>query len=491
MLRAPQPAAPPVYRRLRSIPRVLGALLAALACACASTNLDAAYLAHEAGDFEAAAEVALSLEPKRDHDRLWVLLERGKMLQDAGRFAESTRVLREADELIEVLDESAVVSFGQVGNVTKALLTDDRSLDYTGSGFERILLATALCLNHLMTGELESAAVYARRIASRQGEAREKYEREIRQLAERERAAKREGAGVTLDSVRRGNDFQAQQERLAAWATPAGASYSLPYGDFVGAIALGAAQRLGEQRRMAEDLLGQLPDHPAVAELARLEGVESRVFVLFENGKAPLRVDRSFTYPSPLGITTVPVPDLFVRDAGRATKLRIRAGEESLETRTLDEVDRLIATEFRESLGGIWFRNVVAVVLKEVATKQLADEIGGWGILVGSLFKAVVQPDLRSWRSLPGEHQAAILERPADGRLALALVGPGGAPSPPLEVHLPPGPSLVLVRSTGANWVAHVAALSDTALPPAAAPAPPNPADRRPSAAAPSKNPAR
>jgi hypothetical protein len=159
----------------------------------------------------------------------------------------------------------------------------------------------------------------------------------------------------------------------------------------------------------------------------------------------------------------VPVPDLRFRTAGRARALRIETAGGALETRTLDEVDGLTATEFKEALPGIWLRNVIAVVLKEVATKQLEDQIGGWAILAGSIFKATVQPDLRSWRSLPGEHQAAQLERPADGRLALRLVG-GAAGA--LELALPPGPSLVLVRSTGAgNMVAYVAPLSDTLAP--------------------------
>lgn len=442
---------------MRSIPRASPLALAALCglAGCSSTNLEHAYALHESGAFPAAADEIVEVELARQVDRIWVLLERGKMLQDAGRWQASIDAFREADELFELLDESAVISAGAIANMSTALVTDDRSLDYVGNGFDRILLGAAMIVNHLELGDFETAAVYARRQLTRQREMQELHAQRIEQRAADDAAAQESRAKTSTQDVEQQAGYQQQLAVLDGWTNPAYADFSVPYGYFAAALALGAAARYGEQERMLADLAGMLPDDPHVRALLGERGLGRRVYVLFENGVAPMRVDKSFFYISPLGATSVPVPDLVVRDQGRSRALRITAGSETHETTLLDRVDQMMANEFKADLAGIWLRAIVAVVLKEVATKQAYDSAGGWGILIGSIVKTLVRPDTRAWRSLPGEHQVAVFERPASGRVGLSLDGPYGTPLPPLEVVLPgEGACLLWVRTTAPGGMA-------------------------------------
>ena len=123
----------------------------------------------------------------------------------------------------------------------------------------------------------------------------------------------------------------------------------------------------------------------------------------------------------------------------------------------------------------------VAVVLKEVAAKQVQDSNDNiLTFVVAAILTSSVAPDLRPWRTLPGEHQVAQVPVPSDGRVRIELLARrggarGGGRS--LELAVPTsGPSLVWVRSTRAtNLVAHAAPLVRPALavPPEGAPQPP------------------
>jgi hypothetical protein len=242
------------------------------------------------------------------------------------------------------------------------------------------------------------------------------------------------------------------------------ADYHAPFGYVMGALLLAAAGRDGESQQLAA-----LAADPRMRVEFRgatdpIGPGSDEVIVIFENGLAPARIDASFPYFGPNGPTKVPVPKIALRQDGRASRLRIETGEARYETANVDSVDGIVVTDFRNALPIIWFRAMVQVMVKELETylaRHVARESQGnyqdanlaeLGVLMGGMVaRNVVAPDLRSWRTLPGEHQMARLPRPASNRLSLTVLGQGGQPWAATEVALPgvPGPVLVFVRSTG------------------------------------------
>ena len=130
-------------------PMAIASLLA-VSCGC-TTNLKQPKQLHDQGRFEAAAAAVqqVAAEPQ---DTIWVRLEQGKILQDAGRLEESNRNFEEAYAIRQSLDDAAVVSGSGAINNALIFVTDDRALDYEGTMVDRILMRQAMVLNHLLLG---------------------------------------------------------------------------------------------------------------------------------------------------------------------------------------------------------------------------------------------------------------------------------------------------------------------------------------------------
>ncbi|HIE10244.1 MAG TPA: hypothetical protein EYP62_01355 [Kiritimatiellae bacterium] len=138
---------------LRLLP--LTALLALL-CSCSTSRVAWARRDFFAGRFERAYEHLSAPVPARDRV-LW-LMERGTILQAAGRFEESARDYIGAAGIVGDL-ETYSISKGAA-----SLVINDAVQDFRGTPFERTLLHSMTALDHLALGNWENAAVEARRI---------------------------------------------------------------------------------------------------------------------------------------------------------------------------------------------------------------------------------------------------------------------------------------------------------------------------------------
>lgn len=444
--------------------------------ACRTTNIDAAYQQHALGDFDGAVvTIQESIQNQsgfKTEDTVWLLLEQGKMLQDAGRFAESNASFEKVRTILDNKGDSAFISVNSIGNDIGAMQTDDRQMDYVGTLYDRILLHTAMAINFAMLGDLESAAANVRAQIKRQQEAVELNQKRLAGIDRRRGEDQGRQSGMSGDSFFSSfTDFEAssgmgeEMKRMMGLAGHDGyADYHAPYGYTVGAILLAAAGRDGEAAQIAQMAADPKLRVAFQGATTPIGPSSEEVIVVFENGLAPARIDASFPYLGPNGPTKVPVPKIALRRDGRGLRLRVGAGESTYETENVDSVDGIVVTDFRNALPIIWFRAMMQVMLKEVETyigrqaarnsqsDQQSADLAELGVLMGGLIaRNVVAPDLRSWQSLPGEHQMARLPRPTSNSLSLTVLGQGGQPWASTAVELPniPGPVLVYVRSTG------------------------------------------
>jgi hypothetical protein len=446
--------------------------------ACSTTDLMPAYQQHAAGDFDGAvASIQQSVQGQssfKTEDTLWLLLEQGKILQDAGRWQESN-ALEKARILLDNLGDKAFISVNSIGNDVAAMQTDDRQLDYVGTLYDRIFLHTTMAINDAMMGNLERAVANVRAQLRRQQEAVDLNAKRLAAIDQRRGEDRGRASGMQDDGTYFSSfmDFETnsgmgeEMKRMMGFGGHDGyADYHAPYGYALGAILMYAAGRDGE----AADLARLASDPKLRVQFqgfAQPLGPDSpEVIVLFENGLAPARLDASFSYFGPNGPTKVPIPKIEMRQNGRAVRLRIEGGDASAETANVDSVDGIVVTDFRNALPIIWFRATMQVMLKEVETyvarraaqnnvnDQQAANLAELGVLMaGVVARNVVKPDLRSWQTLPGEHQMARFPRPQSNTLTLRQLGSGGAPGAFTTVALPaiPGPVLIFVRSTGLN----------------------------------------
>ncbi len=453
-----------------------GLLTLLAATGCRTTDIKPAYEAHAHGDFEGAVEmIGASIENQSGfklEDTLWLLLEQGKMLQDAGRWQDSNRAFEKVRTILDNKGDQAFLSLNSIGNDIGAMQTDDRQLDYVGTLYDRILIHTAMAINCAMLGDLESAAANVRAQLKRQQEAVALNQKRLEGIDRRRAADQGKASGVQGNSFFASfTDFESvsgmkdEMKRMMGLSGDGYADYHAPYGYVVGAILLRAAGRDNES-----DTIAAMAADPRLR--VQFQGaagpVGDEVIVLFENGLAPVRLDGSFMYLGPNGPTKVPVPKIALRTDGRGARLRIEGGGQAFETQDVDSVDGIVVTDFRNALPIIWFRAMMQVMLKEMETylgrvaaresqnnHQNAD-LAEFGVLIaGAIARNVVSPDLRTWETLPGGHQIARFARPAADTLTVSVVGSGGQRGASAAVSLPaiPGPVIVFVRSTGWNNV--------------------------------------
>ena len=448
---------------------------------------------YQSGDFEAAAQRIQDdyqsyweLEREAgglDYERSAVIwnLERGKILLDAGRFAECFDALDDAEAIIKQdFDERAVVSARDVRDTLEASITNQRTRPYKGYIYDRVLLNVYKSLAALMDGDLEAALVEARRVNDNQRRALREFQDEADETAKasRERSLAFDYEGL-LDSPGARQHFDYLRGADA---------YPPAYRDFVNPFAtlvVGMLRRI--KNHPAEDpevdfrnLVSMLPESRYLAEeLAAIRdrrGVGGTVYVLFENGLGPARYSQQVSVPygffqvlggrsdhNVFNTAFFALPGLRPGlPAAKALIVESADGSEPRATEVVCDTFLMQLHELEHRLPTVILQEALRVWIQETGTHYLVkgvrdqDEALGDLLHFGTLlFKSAINlADDRGWRTLPANYQFARLERPAGGSLELRLLG--GTAS--LRARLPEGDVVVmLVRSVDSDHLSYQA----------------------------------
>ena len=115
-----------------------------------------------AGDPQQAAAIVEQTEKEYGaKGRLLYEMDRGMVLQLAGRYQQSSAALEQAEEEVERLYTRTIRS------ETAAFLTNDNALPYEGDAYEHVMINVIKALNYAAQGQLQEALVEARRIDHR------------------------------------------------------------------------------------------------------------------------------------------------------------------------------------------------------------------------------------------------------------------------------------------------------------------------------------
>ena len=356
---------------------------------------------------------------------------------------------------------------------------------YLGRTYDGLMLQTYQALVYLILGNPEHARVALNRLEEWQGKAAQRNQRAIAKAQENIQRERNEAgnaeAVACLDQTTKNPKNQKQlseyQHLLDQWG--AYEDFASPAGSFLSGVfrllyledrsdADKAVFQLRKTYGMTNSeparVLYELAEQRAAGKISR-EDVDDFVVVLFENGMGPVKVERRYEIFIPLSrpvYVGVALPVLVERPVAYPF-LQLRDGSSSLGTTTqLCSIDRLVATEFRKELPWIVAGAVTEAVIKttlqiiamEVARQNYGRDAALLTGLIGSaLAYATTSADVRGWNLLPKEYQAAVVRRPASGRLDIAV--PNSA-LPFVQVELPPGASLVFVKIPAAGLPALV-----------------------------------
>lgn len=182
------------------------------------------------------------------------------------------------------------------------------------------------------------------------------------------------------------------------------------------------------------------------------------VLVLIETGRGPNR--GYFNVRFPILIPSVGAtefrgvyPYLKFRADGRPTDVAVMADQTRTPVNAVTSIDAIASLDFQRRERELWWiptvrgalRAVAAIVAQAVQKKD--DNTTRLIIGLASIIVAEAeQPDVRCWSTLPAAQHVALIRRPASGSLTISLAS--GVTSSKIEVpDLPRGGSLVYLRA--------------------------------------------
>jgi hypothetical protein len=373
--------------------------------------------AYEAENYPRALAELSALEKHADRrDALLVLLDKGMVLHAAGQWAESIRVLAEADRLSQELD---AVSISEEAG---ALLSNERQRAYRGEDFEKLMISVLQALNYAQLEQDEEALVEVRRVNERLEKMIVEEKKPYEQLA-----IARYIGGVL---------YEDQREWDSAYIDYAKALELSPGLGPLAEPLLRLAKKTGR-----DDIYAKLRERfPGVPHEPIGPG-EGQVVVVVEAGLSPEKQSHSRHYRDDTPeLIEVPV----YRDRGYAAPSQVRVGEATQVAVTVTSLAQVAKVHLGDRVGRMLAKQLASAVVKAgvaagAGALTKSEEVGYLTFLLLNVANA---PDLRSWLALPGEFQLARFRVPAGSHTVQVEHG-GSVTSRQVEVK--PGRIAVVV----------------------------------------------
>jgi uncharacterized protein len=411
-------------------------------CGCAvlrdhNKAIEVPYNDFKKGNFAAASE-GFKEGSKNQLDGLCFTFDRGTVHYVAGQWDKSIRLFQAAKQIMGGFDDRAEVSVSDIAQTTASFLVNEKTIPYKGEGFERILLPSFQARNYFLKGDVEGAAVEARRSLFQQKLVKRQFEVE---LEEAEKTAKKKRSEVAAASTE--GFFSAVQKKCRvdqAYLDDPQSIYQLAFVNYITAMMLEAQGDDNNARVFYLKVYDVLPEHQTILkDMAHIENklgnIEEAkkyaevngddipdaktgsIVVLYDSGEAPIKFENSVTFlTGGFGFQKFALP-FYQSVSNPAGSVVLEINKQAIGSEKLTSVEQVAFRYFNDRMPLIVAKAIIRVLAKiaiqkvsELATANNAkSKLAGALIGLGtSLVMSITeQADLRSWRTLPQNFQAA------------------------------------------------------------------------------------
>ena len=457
-------------------------------------------MATVAGDY--ATPVA-EIEERADGggvDELMWRLHAGGSRYLLNEFPASVEQFDKAEDIFIRNDKTSVFRQGATGAF--AMISNDRAFPYAGGGEDRIFTCFYKAVDYMRSGQPDAARTELNRAAQHQDNWLWERKKEIADAAAKlaedaDGYTKKEGGSSssggfddskgakTVDNAFADASFSGQIREQCGFDVAADGNVEvLARKDWLNRYVQHAtgvfrlASGDGDSEAFFRELAEIDPGNALVkADLALAQGggkPVNCVWVFVEDGLGPVREEWRLDLP----LVLIPYVNRYVMYAGMAlpylryrnaacSSYQLLAGGQAFPLVEMQDVDRLMKTEFDVYFRGALIREITRTVVKvgvQVALGVTAENVNDDNTRMALRFSqmaaaawaaSVTQADLRSWTGLPKKVYAMRVNRPADGKITLS--GDGLAVA---ELQLPEGNSMVFVRKPSLQAPAVVKAVA-------------------------------
>lgn len=361
-------------------------------------------------------------------------VEAGSVAMAAGRFEAAVGHFTKAARTVSDLESEALLDPEAMARSMLGLFLNEGGKAYRGEGYERATLHATMALAYLAQGLMQDVFVEVQ-LGNELLAAEE-------QLYETEYAAG--GLGHLISALA----YELREEPDEAYIDWKALAEKGLAPELVGPSLVRLARRLHREDELAGwvERYGEPETVP--------EGA-AQVVLIAALGLGPYKFEHRIDVATPDGPLSWSVPGLESRPQ-IVSNLRLEGGGATVDTVVIEDVGRIARKNLNDRLAWLAARSAVRAVIKRELTKQLSDEHGSTGFVVGSLFSILTErADLRTWTTLPDTWQAArLLVEP--GQIDLTLHAVGGQYQDLGVFELQPGETLfLLARTVGATLHVH------------------------------------
>lgn len=367
---------------------------------------------------EAATHLNKGLEDQgaNGRDQLLYLFDLGLTYHSAGKYDQSIKIFRRADDVAVIKD------YTSLSRETATLLTSDNIKDYKAEDFENVLINTYLAMNYALEGNVEDALVEARRV----------NQKLYMMVSEGKRKYKQNAFARYLSAIL----YESQGNYSDAYVDYKNTYQLEPNYPGLGRD-LWRTAKLNEMDDQADEWDEKFhltkQDHEQAMQLGPKSG-KGEIIILYENGISPIKkpnpnfreIPKFYPRPNPVRFAEVSLAP--------ATTANYRVVGD---TAMLFNIEATAIENLDEKYAGLIAKKVAGLVAKEAVGYGVARATDSpiLGLITKVALYASDQADCRSWNLLPHDLQVLrIPVEPGDYNIKLHPVGSGTLPVKEVKV---------------------------------------------------------
>jgi len=355
-----------------------------------------------------------SLAKKRDSaDKILYTLERARVAQLTSNISESKLAFEQVIQDFNNADEEAKIKLRDGVAQFSAIVTNDNSIPYTGTAYDRIFSHHSQALNYWMEGNTEGAAVEFRRAAEEH-----RILLDVAKANEIDAMSTAEEKGYQESSEWFAKKM-ANKKAMATITKNIRNTLENPYTYFTSGAFWESEGNFDDARIDYNKALELSPNNALLQE--SIERVVKRqatpnkgsVVILYEQGFVPAIYQDKYYLPTPYGVVAMALPVYKESNWANLSELGVSVKEDTVYTQGLTNFGALGVKHLDDKYDAVVARQGVRAVAKGAAlfaARQLSrrDALAGAIAMASlSIYNVMSESaDRRSWLTLPAFAQA-------------------------------------------------------------------------------------
>lgn len=383
------------------------------------------------GNYES---IAKNLKKNEKDNLLWYL-DAGIISENAKKYPLSNYFFDKAEVKIKQYNKKVLA--GNILASVGGILTNDTFMDYKPKIYEGIMANTYKGINFLRENNIGNARVEFNRALERQRRAKSFFKVEINQEKRKIHAQAEKTAtekNINLSKIQKLSNNQKTKDAIGKiysnlFAFKPYPDFINPFTSYISGLFFMSVHNYAKAVDLFKETYGMIEGNETAApyvksdlkyaiKLASSIRNNSKIhylWIIFANGKGPSKKELRFDIPlflitNKVYYAGIALPTL-KENLSAYLYLYITDGNDTIDTKQVASMDKIIKTEFKKRFPIIMARAIARTVTQSTIQYELRERNGAMGGLLGAIYQDIMnRADIRQWKLLPKNFQIAKIK---------------------------------------------------------------------------------